>query len=184
VASLTSWATVQARLSLEAEQQATTEHLIAVASRRAEQHAKRTLAADAVTLQLDGTGTRRLDLREWPINSVTSVHVDSDLTFGADTEVTDFGTISERGTLYRQGLWPKGYANVKVVANVGYATVPDDLEESVIQLVSYWLESPQISWLSPQLGGDAQSFQANYTGVLDVPYQIRHVWDMYRRLDT
>jgi hypothetical protein len=62
--------------------------------------------------------------------------------------------------------------------------VPDDLEESIIQLVSYWLESPGISWLSPQTGGDAQNLQTNYVGALDIPFQIRNVWDHYRRIDT
>lgn len=190
--------TVKNRLGLEATQQTETETLIAVASKRCEQHTKRILAARDLTLYLDGDYSQRLDLRQWPINSVTSVHVDSEMAFGAETEVTNYKVVADRGILFKIDRWPSGYANVKVVVNVGYSpatydsdgnvdtesTVPTDLEESIIQLVSYWLESPGISWLSPQTGGDAANLQTNYVGALDIPFQIRHIWDMYRRIDT
>lgn len=198
MANLTAWETAQARLGLEATQQTETETLIAVASKRCEQHTKRTLAASDLTLYLDGDYSQRLDLRQWPVNSVTSVHVDNEMEFGAGTEVTNYKIVSDRGVLFKINRWPSGYANIKVVANFGYSpatydgdgdvvtasTVPDDLEESVIQLVSYWLDSPQISWMTPQAGGDAPSLQTNYTGVMDIPFQIRSVWDQYRRIDT
>lgn len=133
---------------------------------------------------LNGPGRIALDLREWPIQSVTSVHVDQKHQWGSASEVTDYITDSEKGWLLRTAYWPRGFANIRVVAEVGYSEIPVDLEESVVQLVGYWLESPGISWLSPQTGGDAASLQTNYVGSLDLPFQIRNVWDHYKRMET
>jgi hypothetical protein len=97
---------------LAGTQKAETEHLVSVATRRAEQHTKRTLAADDRTFYLNGDNSQRLDLRQWPVNSVASVHVDPEMDFGAGTAVTDYKIVSERGVLFRMGRWASGYANV------------------------------------------------------------------------
>lgn len=184
MADLTTWATVQTRLNLDASQQAETERYITVASVRAEQYTRRTLAAVDDTFLLDGTGRVALDLGQWPVNSVTSVHVDNTRAFTPDTEVTDYIIRSDIGHLVGATSWPRGIANVRVVANVGYTSVPADLEESVIQLVGYWLDSPQVSWLTPQAGGDTASMSTNYVGVMDLPFQVRSIWDHYKRMVT
>lgn len=181
---LTTWATVQTRLGLTTEQQSEAERYITVASARAEQYTRRVLAADDVNLLLDGSDRIVLDLKEWPINSVSSVKVDPTRQFSADSEVSDYTIRSDLGHLIGRSAWPRGVANIKVEANVGYATVPADLEESIIQLVGYWIDSPQVSWLSPQTGGDVPSVQTNYVGVMDLPFQVRNIWDGYTRYET
>lgn len=181
MADLTTWLTAKSVLDLNDSQQTDTERLISIASARADNHTSRRLAAQDVTLYLDGRGGMSLDVREHPINSVTSVHMDSGRDFGSDTEVTDYDILSERGQLFRSGGWAKGKQNIKVVCNVGYATVPDDLEESILQLVGYWLQSPNVGWLETG-SAEAGGYQTRYVGVLDVPFQIRNVWDAYRRV--
>jgi hypothetical protein len=175
---LTTWSNVQTVLELDASVQAEAERLISVASRRCEDYCGRVLSAETVTRQLDGSGRRLLDVGDYPIRSVTSVHVDSDRAFGASTEVTDY-IIRDAGYLYRDTPWPRGVANVRVVAEVGYQTVPADLEESIIQLVGYWIDTPRVSWLEG--GADEGDYQARYTGVMDVPFPVRILWDNYRR---
>jgi len=181
MADLTTWSTVQNRFTLDASRQSETEQLISVASVRAEHYTGRVLAAEDKTFTLDGTGTQKLIIGENPINSVASVYVDSKRNFTADTEVTDYVIRSELGQLWRDGAWPRGVANIQVTANVGFDTVPADLEESVIQLVGYWLDSPAINWIGGEEGTEG-GYQSQYTGAMDIPFQVMKVWGYYRRL--
>lgn len=183
MADLTTWSAVQSRFSLDSGQQAETENLISVASSRAEHYTGRILAAQDQTFQLDGHGGRTLVLGEYPINSVASVYIDADRSFGADTEVTDYVVRSERGSLHRDKGWPRGYLNIEVTANVGFAAVPADLEESVIQLVGYWLDSPAINWIGGEEGTEG-GYQSQYTGAMDIPFQVINVWAYYRKLKS
>lgn len=175
---LTTWEIVQARLDLAADQEALTLHYIDVASVRANEHTGRELEARDVTVALDGTGTSMLFLPQYPVNSIASVKIDSSRAF-TGAAVTNYYT-DEDGILIRDCGWPHGRRNVQVVGNFGYETVPSDLEESIIQLVSYWLDSPNISFLNAQEGASSGGYQTNYVGVMDVPFQIRHVWDQYK----
>lgn len=179
MADLTLWATVKSRFDLEDAQQAEVENLISVATARAEHYTGRVLAAEERTFYVSGDGVARLMLEQWPINSVSAVYIDSTQEFAAASEVTDYKIVSDLGALYRAGGWPSGWNNVKITANIGYASIPADLEESVVQLVGYWLQAPQISW---QGTGDAASggYQTQYVGVMDLPFQVRNVWDHYR----
>lgn len=181
MADLTTWSVVQGRFSLDASEQTEIERLISLATARCERYTGRTLAAADVTLQLDGTGAQTLDLGEWPINSVESVHVDPDRMFGSDSEVTDYVVLSNRGHLYRDDYWTRGTYNVKVVANVGYSTVPDDLEESIVQLVGYWHQSASVMYLEGATG-EPESWQNQYTGPMDIPFQVHKVWSEFRRI--
>lgn len=176
---LVTWATVQARLDLADAQETLTTRYIDVASVRANQHTGRELAARDATVALDGTGTTMLFLPQYPVNSITSVKIDSSRTFGSTAAVTNYYT-DDDGILIRDCGWPYGKRNVQVVGNFGYETTPDDLEESIIQLVGYWLDSPNISFLNPQEGAAGGGYQTNYVGVMDLPFQVRNVWDMYR----
>lgn len=183
MADLTTWSTVQNRFSLDASRQSETENLISVASLRAEHHTGRILAASDETWTLDGKGGHKLIIGEHPINSVASVYIDPDRNFGAGTEVTDYVVRSNLGQLWRDRGWPRGVANIEVTANVGYATVPADLEESIIQLVGYWLDAPAINWIGGEEGTEG-GYQSQYTGAMDIPFQVMKVWDYYRRLKS
>jgi hypothetical protein len=133
------------------------------------------------TFTLDGTGWRSLIINEWPINSVASVYIDSERNFGSETEVTDYVIRSNLGQLWRDRVWPRGVANIEVTANVGYDPVPADLEESAIQLVGYWLDAPAINWIGGEEGAEA-GYQAQYTGAMDIPFQVAKIWHEYRKV--
>jgi len=183
MADLTTWTTVQNRFGLDSARQSETENLISVASTRAEHHCGRILAAQDVTRTPSGTGRGKLDIGEYPINSVASVYIDSDRAFGADTEVTDYVIFEKTGFLWRDAGWPKGVANIQVTANVGYTPTPADLEDAIVHLVGYWLDSPAISWIGGEDGTEG-GYQSLYTGAMDIPFQVVKVWDFYRRLKS
>ena len=47
-------------------------------------YTNRTLEADDYTLQIDGSGLDHIFLPDYPINSITSLHIDTDRVFGDD----------------------------------------------------------------------------------------------------
>ncbi|ADK81113.1 head-tail connector protein [Sediminispirochaeta smaragdinae] len=181
---LTSWQAVKARLDLEDNQEDKATGLIAVASRRAERYTGRLLAGRDGTLVMDGRASDHLVLPQYPINRIESVKVDPYRVFDGEP-VTDYFADLGAGILIRTAphLWPLGVKNIQVTGNFGYGAIPEDLEESVIQLVGYWLGSQGISWLGK---GDAASgeYQTMYVGVMDLPFQVRNVWDSYREVSV
>jgi len=85
------------------------------------------LKARDITAQYDGDGSPVLMTPEFPINSITSIFIDSDREFGAETEVTDYVFYSD-GTIYLDDTTfsTTRKAN-KIVFNAGYSTLPHDL---------------------------------------------------------
>jgi hypothetical protein len=179
---LTTWMKVKARLNLADAQQTEAENYINLASKRANQRTHRRLAARDLTFNLSGHSKGLLHLPEYPINSIATVAIDNSREFGAQTQVTDYVQDEENGTLWRDSGWQKGYRNIRVIGNFGYAEVPVDLEESVIRLVGYWMDSPGIAYLNPQEAAATGGYQTNYVGVMDLPFQVRNVWDYYRNV--
>lgn len=89
-----------------------------------------------VTATLDGGGTV-LYLPALKVNSVASVQVDG-------VAVTDFEWSRRTGNLRRKGglAFPEVWGGVVVAFNSGYAEVPADLKEVVLQVSSVALSSP------------------------------------------
>jgi hypothetical protein len=116
------------------------EQLIEAASRIANRYARRHLAATNYTERLSGYGGDALLLRQRPVQSITSVHIDSNRLFGNDTAVTDYEADTPAGILYRYSGWTRGRRNIQVVYRAGYelASVPEDLQGAVAN-VAYWL---------------------------------------------
>jgi hypothetical protein len=181
MADLTTWTKVKAVFDLDDSRQTEAERLITVASQRAEDYTRRILAAADATKYYHGNDQVLLMLDQWPVNSITSVHIDQDMDWEDGDEVTDYKIRSEIGALYRSAYWPAGRLNIKVVGNFGFETVPADLEESIIQLVGYWLDSPTVGWLSSGNLEDG-GYQTRYIGAGDLPFQVRQVWDLYRKV--
>ena len=118
----------------------------------------RTLESATFTEYPKGYHTRSLRLKEQPVTSITSVHVDSLREFNASTLLTagtDYQLINNM--LFRvNGVWPGARENrfgllfdaqvpsdgvIKVVYVAGYATVPADLTLAADMLVAYLLQS-------------------------------------------
>jgi len=95
----------------------------------------------------EGEGCDRLLVNEWPITSVTSVHVSTDLprVYDSTTLLTadeDYITHLEAGVIDRvdNGIFPKNSRATKVIYVGGYATIPKDLEWAAIECISYHLQ--------------------------------------------
>lgn len=82
----------------------------------------------------DGTGSTDMNLKQYPINTVTSV-VGTD-PWGNETALTStYFSINDDGSLYYFYGFVKGRRNYKITYNAGYVTIPDDLKQIALQMV-------------------------------------------------
>jgi hypothetical protein len=122
-------------------QQALFEQFINSASAIANKITQRYLKAADYSVTLDGTGTARIVLPDYPINSVSRLAVDEARVFGPETEITNYGTYADKGILVLfEETFPRSPLCVQVDFNAGFTTVPDDIKAAVIEIVEF-LES-------------------------------------------
>jgi len=137
---LVTWEKTQSLLGLDASDQGKYESLINAASAIANKYTLRNLKARDYTHVLDGSGNKDLLLPQYPINSITSVHVDIDRDFNDETEITEYLHYDEEGILYYEEEFPDIRQTVKVVYNAGFpaASIPEDIQMAVVEIV-VWL---------------------------------------------
>ena len=115
--------------------------LIDYASERIESYCARRFASAELTQYADGSGTSELVLTRRPVSELTSVRVDADREFAAETELDDSEVVlyPDSGVVLRDGAaFPEGNRNVRIEYTAGYATVPDDLALACVKLAAAW----------------------------------------------
>lgn len=144
------------------------------ASAAASQYCNRVFAAETISEQFlpmpnqratrfVSGGVPSLQLGRWPLISVTSVTED-DVLLVVDTDYTINSTNGQLLRIGSDGLpikWPP--VEIVVVYVAGYATVPSDLEDAVIRLVTK-------RWSAK--GRDATEKQISIPGVIEKQYWI------------
>ena len=138
-----------------------------------------------------GEGSTVLVLRQYPVDSVTSVHVSTELprSYGSDELLTAdedyFLEDADAGLLERVdgGVWPAKAKATKVVYVAGYSTIPGDLERAAIEIICmkmYKAGAGGGNLLYPFQG--ISQGEGAVTGVRlnDIPPQTREVLDAYR----
>lgn len=117
--------------------------LVTSVSKAMQSYMRRTIGAHSVTEVLDGDGTSRLMLSEWPVISVTSA--------ARESVFNNFGTViptseikldkrGDHGVLIRNGTWPLGDQNLQIVYQAGLSAVPEDLELAAKKQTVYEFE--------------------------------------------
>jgi len=107
-------------------------------SKQFDVYTDRTLEASDYTLQIDGNGLEHIFLQNYPINSITSIHIDTDRVFGDDTAIdsanyvyySDSGEIALVSNSWWGGIFPRERQCIKIVCNLGY-TVSDSVVDEV-----------------------------------------------------
>lgn len=99
----------------------------------------RQFARATYTEYQSGNGLDYTFVKNPPINSITSVHIDSDRDWTANTLVdADDVHISDQdsGKIILDGdqFSPSDVENVRIIYNGGFATIPQDLEQAFIRL--------------------------------------------------
>jgi hypothetical protein len=106
-----------------------------------ERECDRKLKAQSHTELRHGRKQNILLLKEWPINSVTSLKIDSTGVFTSPDTVLDTSEykVGDDGMsiVLLDRVLPNGYNNVQAIYNAGYSTIPSDLEMATLWLV-FW----------------------------------------------
>ena len=119
----------------------------------------RIFQAGTVTEYHKGDGTNELLVRRPPINSITSIHIDSDRLWASDTAIDSDniiisdeidGMVSLNGDHFEKGI---GVENVRIIYNGGYSTIPAGLERCVLRLCAWdYLEA--VRWNNTMVKGE------------------------------
>jgi len=135
---LTTWERAQAVLGLNASEQTKAEFLIDAASMYANRRSGRLLKARSVDLQLDGNGGSVLVLPQAPA-TISKLWLDATRAFvdGAELPAAEFHVLSDAGVIRLfSTTFPSGYATVRFVGVLGFETIPQDLEQAVLECVA------------------------------------------------
>jgi uncharacterized phiE125 gp8 family phage protein len=135
------------------------------------------LAAD-YTHAFDGDDEQEIVLRQYPVQTVTSVSVDG-TAVPARTVVSEGGWVLSGDAVHLVGYrFTRGTQNVVVVYRAGYAAVPDDLERAVIlQAALAYSDRDRFGKQSVNLNGESVSFNGGL-----VKSVIDGILDRYRRV--
>lgn len=148
------------------------------------------LAADYVE-KLNGTGQKRMFLKNSPIISVTSLTIGGlSITAAANSETAGF--MYDNDTLYLNevylltgvqsmgydNVFEKGFQNVVVSYRAGYTTVPQPIYQAAVELVSLrFKDRDRIGENSKTVGGqEVAKYSHEY-----MPSPIKSMLDPYRR---
>ena len=106
-----------------------------------------TLEDSTHTIYLDGPGSQSLQLPFLPVQSITSIH-DSELrTYDAPDLVaaSDYELFGDEGLVRLKdssahGLWSEYKRAIKVVAVIGWATIPEAIKHAAGLQVAHWFQ--------------------------------------------
>lgn len=181
---LTTVAAVKVLTGAATVDDAITQSLITKASLWANNYTSRILAQQTFTEYYDGDGTSILFLNNYPISSITTVHQDSDRTFGTDTLVDsdDYFFYADNNKLLGDGiLWYKGLQTIKVVYVAGYAigSIPEDIVNAVTMLVDFWHKE----YSAHRFGVTSTGSETNrIIYEKNIPVEIKEMLNPYRKM--
>jgi len=117
---------------------------------------KRRLKARDLTEYYEGNGTCKFMSPEYPINSIASLHIDSGRDYGDDTLIdAEAYTFTKDGfIILDSSTFSNSPKAIKLVYNVGYITIPSDLEVAVLD---------QIKWLLKRHRGNQEGITTETT---------------------
>lgn len=158
--------------------------LIAAVSKKVRTDAGRALdvPAAARTEHHDGDGGTVLILDEYPVASVASVVVDGGTPIPVRPTPTDAGYVLADPAIGKIVLvgyaFTRGVQNVAVTYSAGWATVPEDLEQAVIELVALaFTDEDHVGQSYRNVGGEVVDFR----GGAQLAH-AREVVNSYRRI--
>jgi hypothetical protein len=159
----------------------------------AEGEMKRSLTLESVTEYYDGPGTPILILKNYPVISITSIHMDANRTFDSTTLVDGINYYSQlaSGRIELLGglVWTRGQKNIQVIYTRGWASIPLDLKQAGLELAA-------IKWKESQAGEGRIGVLQVTTKFSDVesrtemfvrdriPKSILGVFQRYRKIST
>ena len=183
---LVTYANMATYLGSASGDQTKIENLIDAASFMAKSYCDRVLKAQALTEYYDGDNSTILVTRNYPINAVTTLHIDVDRSYGSSTLIAAADYVSYKGEgiiSLDSDVFTADAQSVKLVYNAGYGystdSVPWDLQQSIKELCAYmWQRQKEnrVGVKSQNWGDQGISYEIDA-----VPKSVKGVWDMYRK---
>jgi hypothetical protein len=84
----------------------------------------------------DGTDTKYLFPKNFPITYVTAVYVDQDWLFDEAYTTGLYKVVNDRYIVMRDDIIPVGDQNVKIEYTAGFSTIPYDLKQAAVEEVA------------------------------------------------
>lgn len=185
---LTTLATVKEVIGIgDTSQDTKLDRLITAASRRIMSFCDRRFVEETYTEVQHGRRSNSLLLRHFPATSVTSLHIDNEGTFGAETlvDATEYTLLDSSLLVMRSGRrFHVGVANVQVVYTAGYlfTDLPEDLKDNANWLVEYMYQMSDDRRIGLQNKGKSGENTSYVTDIPDfvktglMPYKRSHEW--------
>ena len=155
-------------------------HLVTRCSAVVANYLNRNLLAQTHTETYDGNASGRLSLRQTPITAVAAVAVNGiSIPASPDGVLRDGFTFDQNRLILVNRIFYRGIHNVSVTYTAGYASVPYDVEEAVIELVGDRLR------MAPRLGEQSRSLPQGGSITYDMSFmsdRVQGVLSNYRRL--
>ena len=165
------------------EYQSVVETMIDSVSGYVNNYCRRHFIAKDYTEYYDGNGRRTMYLDHFPINSVSSVHIDTESAFGLGTEVApaDYRLHKQIGRLWLENtVFPAYPRSVKVVYNAGYTdadSIPDDLKLAVLDDIKWRFNR----WKNSQEGIESITMEGVNENLVTDTQGLRSSMDVYKR---
>jgi len=176
--------------STETSQDTLVEGFINSCSSLSENYCNRKFREVEHTERFNGVGITEILLSHWPINSITSIHVDDKRQFGVDNlldpsnyevfnDETGDGFIVERF----DAIFPRARKNIQVIYKAGYVAfddVPADLQLACkIAVAFYYEQQQQKNWTF----SNKSKGEENITLIQGLPESSTLILDNYKRAE-
>ena len=164
--------------------------LISASSALLQSWLNRNILAQVYTEVLDGQGNNQIVFANYPVTAVASLSIDKIIIPASiDGGVLQAGYGFDDGRLWVIGYqftrnsgyandFTRGRGNVTVSYTAGYATVPLDIEQACIEMVSIkYRMRDRIGQKSVAMGGESTSFDTS-----DIPAYIQILLQQYKKV--
>lgn len=170
---LTTLANVKSWLKMEkADNDDDLQRLITATSQFVKSWLNRDIKSAAYTEYRDGHGGSSIIFSEQPMISFTSLTVDGTLV-----DPSQYST-NPQGLYLNGGCFRRAKNNVVMAYTAGFATVPMDVEQAIIETVSLrWQEHFRIGQISKSIAGETVSFV-----LADFPASAKSILNQYKKV--
>jgi hypothetical protein len=150
--------------------------LIGSASSAIEVYCSRVFASATYNEVRDGTGTRKMVLRNFPVTAVSSVTINGRSIPQRPSPLSSGYTFDDLRVALTGHVFDEGVDNVQISYTAGLAAVPADVEQACIEAVSLrYKAKDRLGVTSKSLAGESISFSND-----DFPDYVTRVLDQYR----
>jgi len=150
--------------------------MIEAATATIETYCGRKFETQTYTETMDGTGQRKMSLRNVPVTAVASVTIDGKSIPARPSATGNGFTFTQYDIRLTGYAFNLGFDNVQVEYTAGFADVPPDVDMAVCEMVSLRHKSlDRLGVTSKTLAGESISF-----GTSDFSDPVRRALDQYR----